>query len=43
MNQESDINNPLRARREKLDKLQDAGVNPFGKRFERSHSAEEII
>lgn len=43
MNQESDINDLLRARREKLERLHEAGVNPFGKRFERSHNAEDMV
>src|SRR5699024_5023619 len=43
MSDELDVNELLRARKEKLNKLQEDGVNPFGKRFDRSHSAEDMI
>lgn len=33
----------LRIRRDKLDKLKDNGIDPFGDRFERTHQSTEII
>lgn len=38
-----EINDQLKVRREKLQKLTDKGLDPFGKRFERSHYAKELI
>ncbi|HET7581019.1 MAG TPA: lysine--tRNA ligase [Bacillales bacterium] len=43
MSQEVDVNDLMRTRREKLDSLREVGIDPFGQRFERSHSAEEMI
>lgn len=42
MSQETDVNDLLRVRREKLYQLQEEGINPFGARFERTHSAEDM-
>ena len=38
-----ELNDQLRVRREKLHKLTEAGLDPFGKRFERTHTAKELI
>ncbi|RSK25515.1 lysine--tRNA ligase [Bacillus sp. HMF5848] len=37
-----ELNDLMRVRREKLHKLQEAGVDPFGKKFDRTHKAEEL-
>lgn len=42
MSQE-ELNELLMVRREKLNQLKEMGVDPFGKRFDRTHSAEEIL
>jgi lysyl-tRNA synthetase class 2 len=42
MNQE-ELNDQLKVRREKLHTLREKGLDPFGKRFERTHQTEEII
>ncbi|WP_338752582.1 lysine--tRNA ligase [Bacillus sp. FJAT-52991] len=38
-----DLNDQLLVRREKMQALREKGMDPFGKRFERTHSAESII
>ncbi|WP_428910357.1 lysine--tRNA ligase [Niallia sp. Krafla_26] len=38
-----EINDQVQVRREKLNELREKGLDPFGKRFERSHLAEEIL
>ena len=38
-----EINDQLQVRREKLNELYEKGLDPFGKRFERSHLAAEIL
>ncbi|MGM7684115.1 lysine--tRNA ligase [Cytobacillus sp. Hm23] len=38
-----ELNDQLIVRREKLHKLEENGIDPFGKRFERTHSAKELI
>lgn len=43
MSQESDMNDQRQARRGKLNQLYETGVNPFGKRFERSHYAVDMV
>ncbi|HET7656901.1 MAG TPA: lysine--tRNA ligase [Bacillales bacterium] len=43
MNQEVDVNDLIRVRREKLEHLLEEGVDPFGARFQRTHSAEEML
>ncbi|MEH7236365.1 lysine--tRNA ligase [Bacillus sp. JJ1562] len=42
MNHE-ELNDQLIVRREKLHTLREMGVDPFGKRFERTHSTRELI
>jgi lysyl-tRNA synthetase class 2 len=42
MNHE-ELNDQLKVRREKLHNLREKGLDPFGKRFERSHQTEEIL
>jgi lysyl-tRNA synthetase, class II len=37
-----EINDQLRVRREKMENLRQKGLDPFGKRFDRSHTSEEI-
>ncbi|MGJ7036543.1 lysine--tRNA ligase [Anoxybacillus eryuanensis] len=38
-----ELNDQLLVRREKLHKLREKGIDPFGKRFERTHHAEELF
>ncbi len=38
-----ELNDQLKVRREKLHKLREKGLDPFGKRFERTHNTTEII
>lgn len=38
-----DLNDQLLVRREKMQELREKGMDPFGKRFERTHSAQSII
>lgn len=42
MTNELELNDQLRVRREKLKNLQNEGYDPFGKRFDRTHTAESI-
>lgn len=42
MSQE-ELNDQLRVRREKMNSLREKGLDPFGKRFERSHNTQELI
>lgn len=42
MNQE-ELSDQLKVRREKLHNLREKGLDPFGKRFERTHQTDEII
>jgi lysyl-tRNA synthetase, class II len=42
MNHE-ELNDQLKVRREKLHTLREKGLDPFGKRFERTHQTEEIL
>jgi lysyl-tRNA synthetase class 2 len=42
MNKE-ELNDQLKVRREKLHILREKGLDPFGKRFERTHQSEDII
>ncbi|PMC34108.1 lysine--tRNA ligase [Bacillus sp. UMB0899] len=42
LNQE-ELSDQLKVRREKLHNLREQGLDPFGKRFERTHQTEEII
>ena len=39
---ESDLNELMKVRRQKLQDLLDRGVDPFGERFDRTHSTKEI-
>ncbi|WP_441351469.1 lysine--tRNA ligase [Tuberibacillus sp. Marseille-P3662] len=38
-----DWNDQLKARRDKLNDLYDQGVHPFGDKFERSHTAQDMV
>ncbi|QOR66736.1 lysine--tRNA ligase [Cytobacillus suaedae] len=38
-----ELNDQLRVRREKLHKLTEAGLDPFGKRFERTNLSKELV
>src|SRR3954447_6614441 len=38
-----ELNDQLQVRREKLSQLRDKGLDPFGKRFERSHLTLELV
>lgn len=42
VSQELELNDQLQVRREKLKEMVDLGIDPFGKRFERTHSAEQL-
>ncbi|PEA54274.1 lysine--tRNA ligase [Bacillus pseudomycoides] len=42
MNHE-ELNDQLLVRREKLHNLREQGIDPFGKRFERTHSTKELL
>jgi len=42
MSQENEMNDLMISRREKLKNLLDKGVNPFGGKFDRTHTASEI-
>ncbi|MDR6227078.1 lysine--tRNA ligase [Desmospora profundinema] len=41
--QPEEQNELLRIRREKMDSLRERGIDPFGRKFERSHTAREIL
>lgn len=41
--QELELNELLQIRRDKLDKLRALGIDPFGHRYERSHTAQSIV
>ncbi|MEW8969430.1 MAG: lysine--tRNA ligase [Mesobacillus sp.] len=38
-----ELNDQLRVRRDKMNSLREKGMDPFGKRFERTHLTEELI
>ncbi|WP_307282901.1 lysine--tRNA ligase [Bacillus sp. SORGH_AS_0510] len=40
---QEELNDQLRVRREKMSSMREQGLDPFGKRFDRSHSAMELI
>jgi lysyl-tRNA synthetase, class II len=40
---QEEINELLQVRRDKLDTLREKGVDPFGRKFDRTHTAEEIL
>src|SRR5690606_25894264 len=42
MSQE-ELNDQLKVRREKLHNLREQGLDPFGKRFERTHTSKELV
>lgn len=42
MSQE-DLNDQLMVRREKMNTMRENGLDPFGKRFDRSHSTKELV
>src|SRR5690606_40281462 len=41
MSQE-ELNDQVRVRRDKMTSLRESGIDPFGKRFERTHDTQEI-
>lgn len=43
MSQELELNELLVIRRNKLDELRELGIDPFGKKFEPTHHAEDIL
>ena len=43
MSQELELNELLVIRRNKLDELRGLGVDPFGSKYVRTHSAEDIL
>jgi lysyl-tRNA synthetase class 2 len=40
---EEDLNELMRVRREKLNEMREKGIEPYGGRFERTHSARDIL
>lgn len=42
LHNQEELNDQLQVRREKLHALKDKGIDPFGKKFERSHQAIEL-
>jgi len=42
LNNQQELNDQLKVRRDKLHTLNEKGIDPFGKRFERTHQATEI-
>ncbi|WP_277714202.1 lysine--tRNA ligase [Bacillus atrophaeus] len=38
-----ELNDQLQVRRDKMNQLRDNGIDPFGKRYDRSHQSEQII
>jgi lysyl-tRNA synthetase, class II len=38
-----ELNDQLKVRRDKMNQLREKGIDPFGKKFERTHHAEELI
>src|SRR5690606_31579554 len=42
-NQTQELSELLQIRRDKLDSLRELGVDPFGKKFERSNNAKELL
>ena len=40
---DSELNELMKARRQKLDDLKSQGVDPFGQRFDRTHTAAEVL
>ncbi|PLR80226.1 lysine--tRNA ligase [Bacillus canaveralius] len=43
MSVSEELNDQLRVRREKMNSLREKGFDPFGKRFERSHNARDLV
>ncbi|WP_376739703.1 lysine--tRNA ligase [Bacillus canaveralius] len=43
MSVSEELNDQLRVRREKMNSLREKGLDPFGKRFERSHNARDLV
>lgn len=43
MSQELELNELLLIRRNKLDELRGLGIDPFGRKFERTHNAQDIL
>ncbi|MGQ4225236.1 lysine--tRNA ligase [Enterococcus mundtii] len=41
-NQLEDLNDQMIVRREKMEQLRENGIDPFGKRFERTHNSQEL-
>ncbi|MBM7618071.1 lysyl-tRNA synthetase class 2 [Weissella uvarum] len=40
--QQESLNDQMLARRQKVDEMREAGIDPFGHRFDRTHTAEEL-
>ena len=43
MANEQTMNDQMRVRREKMQELRDAGIDPFGHRFERDSMNQELL
>jgi lysyl-tRNA synthetase class 2 len=39
---QEELNDQMLVRREKMEKLREEGIDPFGKRFERTHNSAEL-
>ena len=40
---DTELNELMQVRRQKLDELKSKGIDPFGSKYERTHKAQEII
>lgn len=40
--EEAHMNDQMRARREKMDLMREAGIDPFGHRFDRTHNTQQV-
>ncbi|GIQ67325.1 lysine--tRNA ligase [Xylanibacillus composti] len=43
MTQDTELNELLQIRRDKLGQLRDLGIDPFGRKFDRTHHADQIL
>lgn len=40
---ESELNELMQVRRQKLEELKNKGIDPFGQRYDRTHLAKDIL
>ena len=43
MSNYEELNDQLKVRRDKMNRIQEMGIDPFGKKFERTHLSQEVI